>query len=239
MPIDPTRFLALTAMLAGACTRPAEAVAPDPKAAERAERAAMGRSLPEDATESADWGRGDAEEQNPMDSDGGIGTCDDAQANPGDCNAIELPRGPHCEGAASLVRECELLKTQFRPSVAKHFVDCLLAKNGTRQLCGSRGIPDCESRAVARACVPPLVRQQCEDVLSACRTHGLPNPSAEGYVGPPMTAETCQQSLAAMQPEYTRYLTECMGAACSDEHARFCRYRLRYVPRARNANRPP
>jgi len=239
MLIDPARFLTLTAMLAGACTRQPEAGVPKPTDDELAERAAMGSSLPEESAEAVQWGRGDVREDDPESSDGtgaADGACDDAQANPGDCNAIRIPRtGPHCEGGASIVQDCQILKEQFRPKVAERFVACLLAKNGTRQLC-SEGVSACENQAVAQACVPPVVRDQCAEILSACHNPELPEPTDEGYTGPPMPPETCHHALAAIRAEYTPHLTECMSHLCSETAAAYCRYRLRYVARSGSTN---
>jgi hypothetical protein len=231
MRIDRARFLTLTAMLTGACTRQPSSTAP------------RGGSAPDEhSAEPTVVVAVPGEEEAPDEADGGepeapaseVAGCDDSRGNPGDCQAIEAPPpGPQCEGGLGFRGDCEVLKGQLDPRVAERFVDCMLAKSETRALCSDRGFADCERQAISQACVDPKAERQCEKALSACRANGLPSPSSEGYTGPPMSVETCQKVLSAVRSEYESDMIDCMSRSCSEVDAYGCIFRLRYTDTAR------
>lgn len=222
MQIDRSRFLLLTASIAGgACgsnssssgapvvvASPVVAL-PDPEgsvgaAARNTNAGKSGQAAvvtgDDDALAAADRTPGAAVEDGSM--------CEEGGPAPTGCGALRAP-GPQCESFADTKQTCGKLARGFRPRVAEKAVDCIMAKSGKQTVCDFGLASQCGIAAVQKGCVEPSTQSACTPLVRAC--------------GGSLQMRDCQALLSSVTAKNRRRMISCMTEGCSID---YCIYEI-------------
>jgi hypothetical protein len=199
MHIDRSRFLFLTASLAAAaCDQPRSTGSPDTGGADPAVSDAAADSGGETpAQTSGVWleiepGTEDKPKQF------GSADCDNSVGNPPPCS-ISPPAG-HCESFESTVQSCHSFSQIMQPRAAEAAVNCMVAANGTWEICEWTITQTCAAAGLQAICVDPATRPECESISSQC--------------GGSVDVFTCQQALSAAKPHMIPNVASCVREFC-------------------------
>jgi hypothetical protein len=221
MQIDRSRFLLLTATIAGggcgsgqASPQGAPVVAapvvalPAESTAEKNEPRAASPAKPDVIAESegdpiAALGGG-AKAGGEGDDD--VSMCEEGGAPPKGCGTLRAP-GPQCESFLDTKGMCSKLARGLKPRVAEKAVDCLLAKSGKQSICDFRVGSECAMSAVRKACIEPSTQSTCAPVVRACSGN--------------LSMKDCQSLLSAVESKHRRSMVSCMTEGCSID---YCMY---------------
>ncbi|UQA59438.1 hypothetical protein [Polyangium aurulentum] len=226
MQIDRSRFLLLTATMAGGACGPATPapaaggpvvaapVVALPAQPEDASGGRAGASPParaglasgEDEAGEDPEEVGDPLDENPDDL--GALACDDAGVRPLSCAPLRAP-GPQCESFADTKDMCNKLSHGLRPRVAEAAVDCILAKSGKQAICSFEVANQCATAAARKACIEPKTQAACAPLVRACNGQ--------------LAMKDCQSMLSAVTEKNRRRMLTCMTEGCS---ADYCMYEV-------------
>jgi hypothetical protein len=224
MQIERSRFLLLTATMAGGACSPATpapaaggpvvaapvVALPSGPADGPAERAAA----PPTTNAGLTGKEGDASEEEVGDPPGeepdevGSLACDDGGAAPKSCASLRAP-GPQCESFADTKAMCGKLAHGMRPRVAEAAVDCILVKSGKQSICSFEVGNQCAVAAARKACIEPNTQAACAPLVRAC--------------GGKLAMKDCQSMLSAVTEKNRRRMLTCMTEGCS---ADYCMYEV-------------
>ncbi|MBK9264949.1 MAG: hypothetical protein IPM54_34850 [Polyangiaceae bacterium] len=223
MHIDRSRFLLLTASIAGgACSSSSASsssgpvVVAAPIIALPAEGdgapASSGASAPVKSSQTV-MGSGDddalaALDRPPSAADDDGGTCDEGGAPPTGCGTLRAP-GPHCESFSDTKAMCGKLARGLRPRVAEQVVDCILAKSGKQSVCDFDLANQCGLVALQKACIEPSTQAACAPIVRAC--------------GGRLQMRECQALVSSVTSRNRRNMMTCITEGCS---ADYCLYQV-------------
>lgn len=222
MQIDRSRFLLLTATIAGGACGSGQAAPqgggpvvaapvvalPSEETGEKNEGRASSSAKPE---VSAAEGEGDPIAALGGGSKAGGGDddasmCEEGGVPPKGCNTLRAP-GPQCESFLDTKGMCTKLARGLKPRVAEKAVDCLLAKSGKQSICDFRVGSECAMSAVRKACIEPSTQSTCAPVVRACSGN--------------LSMKDCQSLLSAVEAKHRRSMVSCMTEGCSID---YCMY---------------
>jgi hypothetical protein len=213
MQIDRTRFLLLTASIAGGCSPapPVELPAqPEPPATTSELVVAQGPVDPPPApTADAVAPRPTATQQPQVAS----GACDNDTGTVAACS-IQGPPGPSCESLSDTKAACKSYKTGLRGAIAAKAVACLNKVSGTADICDYTKSESCATEAIRSACVQPSTFNACSGVMATCG----------GMSWSKLSMQDCQQLLSATKDGKRKAMISCMTEGCSIES---CTWQLR------------
>lgn len=225
MQIDRSKFLLLTASIAGAgCGSNSSSSSggtvvvaapvvtlPDssPPSANTATAGAStkpgqttGNASDEEVLAAADRTPGAAAESTSM--------CDDGGPAPTGCSTIRAPSS-QCESFSETKSMCSKLAHGLKPRIAEKAVDCLLAKSGKQPICVFGVANDCGMAAVQKAaCVDPSTQAECTTLVRNC--------------GGRLNMRDCQSLMSAVVTGNRRSMIACMREGCSTE---YCMYEVK------------
>ncbi len=218
MQIDRSRFLLLTASIAGgACgssssssssgaivvASPIVALPSSDEAASSAPKpAATGKS----AVVTSDDETLAALDRSPPGSVDDGSMCDEGGVAPTGCGTLRAP-GPTCESFTDTKAMCGKLARGLRPRVAEKAVDCMLTKSGKQAVCDFNLANQCGMLAVQKACIEPSTQAACAPVVRAC--------------GGAVQMRDCQLLLSAVTSKNRRNMISCITEGCSVD---YCMY---------------
>jgi hypothetical protein len=220
MHIDRSRFLLLTATMAGgACSSssaPSSAGGPVvaapvisiPAGTASAEtkpepppNAAPARDAEGGVRPGAVTGTDEAAETDE-DLEGGA-SCDNDVGSPPSCASLRAP-GPQCESFDDTKSTCAKLGRGLRPRVAERAVDCILAKSGKQGICQFDVAMQCASSAVKKACIEPKTQAACAPLVKQCQGN--------------LKMSDCQAALSAVTAKNRKRMITCMTEGCGIDY---------------------
>lgn len=218
MQIDRTRFLLLTASIAGGGCGPAtppDIPAPPATAAAPASPELVVAQGPVEAApvETAAPVTTATAAQPAQTAQVASGACDNDTGTAAAC-AISGPPGPYCESLSDLKAACKGYKTAFRGAIAAKAVACLNAASGKPEACDYTKTESCTTEAIRSACIQPSTFNACSGVMSTCG----------GMSWSKLTMQDCQQLLSATKDGKRKAMISCMTEGCSLES---CTWSLR------------
>lgn len=220
MQIDRSRFLLLTASIAGgACSSgsssssggtvvvAAPVVAlPGPEGSTAgAPRTASSAKSGQTTVVAADEDKLASLERTPAGADDGA-MCEEGGTAPTGCNTLRAP-GPQCESFADTRLMCGKLARGLRPRVAEKVVDCILAKSGKQSVCDFNLANQCGISAVQKGCVEQSAQTPCAPIVRKC--------------GGTLQMRDCQALLSSVTNKNRRNMIACMTEGCSVD---YCMY---------------
>lgn len=213
MQIDRSRFLLLTASIAGgACSSgssssggtvvvasPIVALPGPDGSATASSRPAPGKSGQTTVV------AGDDEKLAAVDRSPGAAAddgsmCEEGGVAPTGCGTLRAP-GPQCESFSDTKRTCGKLARGLRPRVAEKAVDCLLAKSGKQAICDFTIASQCGIAAIQKGCVEPSTQAACTPIVRAC--------------GGSLQMRDCQALLSSVTAKNRRSMISCMTEGCA------------------------
>jgi hypothetical protein len=221
MQIDRTRFLLLTATMAGggcgqASPGPAASapVVAAPLVSLPSGSPAEAEPPPEaraQAGEPEEGEYGDPPDEEPLAEEGDPGapgtlSCNDVGAAPKSCASLRAP-GPQCESFSYTKTRCAALAKGLRPRVAEAAIDCILARSGKPSICAFDVESVCVTTAMRRACIDASTQSACAPVVGGCRG-GL-------------KMNDCQALLSSVAAKHHSRMITCMTEGCSID---YCTY---------------
>jgi len=135
--------------------------------------------------------------------------CDDGGLAPTGCSSIRAPSS-QCESFSETKSMCGKLAHGLKPKIAEKAVDCLLAKSGKQPICVFGVANDCAMAAVKKACIDPSTQASCTPLVRNC--------------GGRLNMRDCQSLLSAVVSSNRREMIACMTEGCSTE---YCMYDVR------------
>jgi hypothetical protein len=219
MQIDRSRFLLLTASIAGgACgsnsppsggpvvvASPIVAL-PEPEGSPGAARATPTTKSAQGAAVAGDDEKLAAVERSPGGAADDGSMCDEGGAAPTGCGTLRAP-GPQCESFSDTKRMCGKLARGLRPRVAEKAVDCMVAKSGKQAICDFNLANQCGLAALQNGCVEPSAQSACTPLVKQC--------------GGSLQMRDCQALLSSVTSKNRRNMISCMTEGCSVE---YCMY---------------
>jgi hypothetical protein len=220
MQIDKTKFLLLTASIAGgacgsnsspsggaivvaapivALPGPESTVATSPRSTSKSGLAATS-SGDEETLAALDRTHQAAVDDGSM--------CDDGGVVPTGCGTLRAP-GPQCESFSDTKSMCGKLAKGLRPRVAEKAVDCILAKSGKQTVCDFNLANLCAVAAMQKACIEPATQASCTQLVRSC--------------GGTLQMRDCQVLLSSVTNRNRRSMIACMTEGCS---ADYCMYNV-------------
>lgn len=218
MQIDRSRFLLLTATIAGgacgsnsASSSGGPVVVASPIVAlpgpENSATASSGAAGPAKSAQ-GNVVAGDDEKLAALDRSPGAAVddgsmCDEGGVAPTGCGTLRAP-GPQCESFSDTKRTCGKLARGLRPRVAEKAVDCFLAKSGKQTICDFNLASQCAVAAVQRGCVEPSTQATCAPLVRGC--------------GGSLQMRDCQALLSSVNSKNRRNMISCMTEGCSIDY---------------------
>jgi len=132
--------------------------------------------------------------------------CDEGGVAPTGCSTLRAP-GPQCESFSDTKVMCGKLARGLRPRVAEKTVDCILAKSGKQAVCDFNLANQCGLAAMQRACIEPSTQAACAPAVRAC--------------GGSLQMRDCQALLSSVTPKNRRNMISCVTEGCSID---YCMY---------------
>jgi hypothetical protein len=121
--------------------------------------------------------------------------CDEHVDGTPSCDLLKPP-GPACEDFAATVASCKRAKKILRPASADRVVRCLLARNGTQELCSlfRRGSPVafCFEETMRLSCIDRAADAECTKLLARFPKEELFGDGSEQHLN-------CRSAVAAMR----------------------------------------
>lgn len=218
MQIDRSRFLLLTATMAGSACGSQSApssgglvVAAPVVALGGSETPANGET-PKKPADIASAVEGDPIVAlggvKPNEDDTDASMCEEGGVAPKGCGSLRAP-GPQCESFADTKAMCSKLARGLKPRVAEKAVDCLIAKSGKQSICDFRVGSECAIAAVHKACIEPVTQSTCAPIVRACSGN--------------LSMKDCQSLLSAVGDKHRRSMVSCMTEGCAID---YCMYEL-------------
>jgi len=205
MQIDRSRFLLLTASLAGACSSTApQPAAPEPLAPDDGSRASSRPIVV--AAPPEEWAPDEtAPPPEPQRIDDEPEDLRPAVNNLARCQSLQPPPGPQCEGFGYVRSQCEAYDRALTPDAADAATDCLLSKSGRTELCTDRIVGHC--LVAGLQAVPPrdVPDVDCDSIVNSC-----------GHSSP-LTLSSCRKAAAGVKPQHHEDLVACMVESCELE----------------------
>lgn len=205
MHVDRSRFLLLTASLAGsACNTPGPATTPDTGSVEPADDASRETGATRADSGSTTTGSGvwleiEPGTEDPKEPVWGDANCNNTIGTPKSCAGLTAP-GPGCESFIESQRFCEATPRFMQPRAAEATVDCMLALSGTQAICDWTAWQTCGLAGLGVTCVDPSTRSQCQSMSSSC--------------GGNLDVFQCQQALAAVPSSELGRVASCIRESC-------------------------
>jgi hypothetical protein len=122
---------------------------------------------------------------------------------PRSCGGLKAP-GPTCEGFDYTKDECAGMQRHLVPRVAAKAIDCVLAKSGSDDLCGSNVTAICAYQALASACVEPEATPVCAQLVTDCAR----DPTTH------VAQAACEAAWSALRKEDRPKFIACMTESC-------------------------
>lgn len=133
--------------------------------------------------------------------------CDDGGLAPTGCSSIRAPSS-QCESFSETKSMCSKLAHGLKPKIAEKAVECLVSKSGKQPICVFGVANDCGVAAVQKAaCIDPATQAECSTLVRNC--------------GGRLNMRDCQSLMSAVVTGNRRNMIACMREGCSTE---YCMY---------------
>jgi hypothetical protein len=222
MQIDRSKFLLLTASIAGAgCGSNASSSSggavvvaapivslPGPEATSSTTASSRDTNKPgQTSVQMADEETLAAADRTPGGADDSS-MCDEGGVAPTGCSTLRAP-GPQCESFSDTKALCATLAKGLKPRVAEKVVDCILAKSGKQSVCDFNLAQQCSAAATKKACIDTSTQSSCAPLVRSC--------------GGRLDMRDCQALLSAVTTRNRKNMIACMTEGCSTD---YCMYQV-------------
>ncbi len=200
MHIDRSRFLLLTASMAGACSSTApDAAAPMPVISGDPLAGAQPIVV---AAPPSQWA---PDESAPPPARKRVyqETIDEPGAdNLARCQTLKPPPAPQCEGFGYVRAQCEAYDRALTPDAAAAATDCLVARSGSAELCNDDIVGRCLVAGLQTVRPRKVPEVDCDGIVNSC-----------GHSSP-LTMSSCRRAAAGVKPQHRDDLVACMVESC-------------------------
>lgn len=160
-----------------------------------------GNTSDEEALAAADRTPGAAAESTSM--------CDEGGPAPTGCSKLRAPSS-QCESFSETKSMCSKLARGLKPKIAEKAVDCLVSKSSKQAICVFGVANDCGAAAIQKAaCIDPSTQAECSTLVHNC--------------GGRLNLRDCQSLMSAVVTGNRRNMIACMREGCSTE---YCMYEV-------------